>query len=152
MKKRLYQDSLSKYMVSYALNDTKGVHKLLRDRYFISERRYKGDTAASDILIDLNHAIEIADLSPRQTEAVALVYGYWQLTQSEAAEVMGISQKQVNKHIKEAVKKIADIFKQWNYGEIDLYLMPQTEVETVESEVMSVAEHRSVVYGTDKRD
>ncbi|MEV2911157.1 RNA polymerase subunit sigma, partial [Paenibacillus larvae] len=76
-----------KYTQTYALNTPKGVKSLLQDRYRIAERRFKGDTAASDILIDLSSAIESAGLTQRQAEALALVHGKWQLTHQEAANV-----------------------------------------------------------------
>ncbi|MDT2208242.1 DUF134 domain-containing protein, partial [Paenibacillus larvae] len=94
------------------------VARLLRDRYRIAERRFKGDTAASDILIDLASAIESAGLTQRQAEALALVHGKWQLTQSEAAEVMGVKQQVVSEFLREVYGKLAAICRKWNYGEI----------------------------------
>lgn len=64
-----------KYTQTYALNTAKGVEKLLRDRHKIAARRFTGDYAACDIIIDLNEAIDRAKLSRRQAEAVALLYG-----------------------------------------------------------------------------
>ncbi|MEV2911129.1 RNA polymerase subunit sigma [Paenibacillus larvae] len=107
-----------KYTQTYALNTPKGVARLLRDRYRIAERRFKGDTAASDILIDLSSAIESAGLTQRQAEALALVHGKWQLTQSEAAEVMGVKQQVVSQFLREVYGKLAAIYRRWNYGEI----------------------------------
>lgn len=104
--------------VKYALNDSAGVRSLLRDRYRIAERRFRGDTAASDILIDLNSAIESAGLTDRQAEALAYVYGYWQLTQAEAAKVMGITQQAVGQALDSAVERISTVFKRWSYGEV----------------------------------
>lgn len=105
------------YEVKYALNDAVGVKALLRDRHRIAERRYKGDTAASDILIDLHSAIYNADLTDRQTEAIAWVYGR-DLTQAKAAEIMGIAQKNVSEAIDRAAEAIAAVFARWEYGEV----------------------------------
>lgn len=104
--------------VKYALNDKGGVRLILRDRYVIANRRERGDYAASDILIDLASAIESAGLTDRQAEALALVYGYWQLTQGEAAQTMGIRQNTVSELLDIACERIASIFDKWNYGEI----------------------------------
>ncbi|AXF39841.1 RNA polymerase subunit sigma [Paenibacillus phage Ley] len=112
------QEKDRKYTQTYALNTPKGVARLLRDRYRIAERRFKGDTAASDILIDLSSAIESAGLTQRQAEALALVHGKWQLTQSEAAEVMGVKQQVVSQFLREVYGKLAAIYRKWSYGEI----------------------------------
>lgn len=105
------------YEVKYALNDAAGVKALLRDRHRIAERRYKGDTAASDILIDLHSAINSAGLTERQTEAIAWVYGL-DLTQKDAAALMGISQQAVALFADEAAQKIAAVFERWEYGDV----------------------------------
>lgn len=112
---------------TYALNDAAGVKALLRDRYRIAERRFRGDTAASDILIDLNSAIESASLTERQTEAIAYVYGKWQLTQKEAAEAMGVGQDSVSDFVNGAAERIAAVFRRWEYGSVTVEL---TEGET----------------------
>ncbi|MMZ45490.1 Sigma-70, region 4 [compost metagenome] len=105
------------YAVKYALNDAAGVRSLLRDRHRISSARFRGDTAASDILIDLHSAINSAGLTERQTEAIAWVYGV-DLTQKEAAAIMGITQQAVAKMADEAVAKMAAVYRRWDYGEI----------------------------------
>lgn len=105
------------YTQSYALNTPAGVKSLLRDRHRISERRFKGDTAASDIIIDLHSAIESASLTDRQAEAIAWVYGL-DLTQQQTAEIMSVGQRSVSQFIDEAAEKMAAIFRKWNYSEI----------------------------------
>ncbi|MFD2671040.1 sigma factor-like helix-turn-helix DNA-binding protein [Marinicrinis sediminis] len=119
------------YAVQYQLDHTKGVRKLLSDRYLIAERRYKGDTDASDILIDLSRAIDMASLSDKQAEAVALVYGYWQLTQQEAGQVMQVSQKQVSTYLTGAIRAITAVFKEWEYGQIIVELAWEEEADYV---------------------
>lgn len=105
------------YNVTYSLNDANGVRTLLRDRHRIAERRFRGDVAASDILIDLHSAINSAGLTERQTEAIAWVYGR-DLTQAMAAEIMGIAQKNVSEAIDRAAEAIAGVFARWEYGEV----------------------------------
>ncbi|QOT13713.1 DUF134 domain-containing protein (plasmid) [Paenibacillus sp. JNUCC32] len=105
------------YEVKYALNDAAGVKALLRDRHRIAERRYKGDTAASDILIDLHSAINSAGLTERQTEAIAWVYGV-DLTQKDAAALMAVSREAITQFIGEAASRIAAVFARWEYGEV----------------------------------
>ncbi|MBJ6364171.1 RNA polymerase subunit sigma [Paenibacillus sp. GCM10012307] len=109
-----------KYTVKYALNAAAGVKSLLRDRHKIGLRRFTGDTAASDILIDLASAINTAGLTERQTEAVALVYGPWDLTQADAATVMGVGQDSVSDFLNGAARRIAAVYERWEYGEIEV--------------------------------
>ena len=105
------------YSVKYALSTAAGVKSLLRDRHRISSARFKGDTAASDILLDLNSAIYNAGLTERQTEAVALISGM-DLTQAAAARVMGIARQVVAKMYDEAAEKLAAVYRKWEYGEV----------------------------------
>ena len=107
------------YAVKYALNDAAGVRALLRDRHDISSRRFRGDTAASDILIDLHSAMNSAGLSDRQTEAIAWVYGAG-VTQADAGRIMGVTQQAVAAALDDAVTKIAAVYQRWNYGEIEV--------------------------------
>ncbi|MEK5396000.1 sigma factor-like helix-turn-helix DNA-binding protein [Paenibacillus sp. FSL K6-2859] len=58
-----------------------------------------------------------AGLTDRQTESIAWVYGA-DLTQSDAAKAMGISQPTVKQSVDEAAEKIAAVYKWWEYGEI----------------------------------
>jgi len=109
------------YTQKYALNTAGGVKALLRDRHQIANRRFKGDTAASDILMDLHSAIESAELTERQAEAVAWVYGV-DATQTEAARIMGITQPTLSECLSGAEERIASVFTRWNYGEISVEL------------------------------
>ncbi|MCD9024338.1 RNA polymerase subunit sigma [Cohnella silvisoli] len=102
---------------TYALNTVAGVKALLRDRHTIASRRFRGDTAASDILIDLHSAIESAELSNNQAEVIAWLYGL-DFTQGTAAQIMGISQKNVSEYADIALERIAAVFKRWGYSEI----------------------------------
>ncbi|MHA7962858.1 sigma factor-like helix-turn-helix DNA-binding protein [Paenibacillus sp. CAU 1782] len=108
-----------KYTETYSLSTAAGVKRLLRDRHRIAARRFKGDTAASDILIDLHSAINSAGLTDRQTEAVAWVYGA-DVTQAKAAEIMGITQQNVGDYVETAAVKIAVVYKRWEYGDVKI--------------------------------
>ncbi|MFF2886663.1 sigma factor-like helix-turn-helix DNA-binding protein [Paenibacillus sp. NPDC057967] len=110
-----------KYMESYSLSTAAGVKALLRDRHRIGARRYKGDTAASDILIDLHSAINSAGLTDRQTEAVALVYGA-DATLEKAGEIMGCTKQGVKAFVDGAAERVAAVFKRWEYGEVTVQL------------------------------
>src|SRR5690606_18407962 len=102
------------YTESYALSTPAGVKKLLRDRHKIASRRYSGDTAASDILLDLHSAIDAAGLTDRQAEAVGWVYGV-DITQGAAARIMGVSREAVKDLLFQATKRIAAVYRRWNY-------------------------------------
>lgn len=97
----------------YKLTTPAGVKRLLRDRHDIAERRYKGDTDASDILLDLYDAIDSAGLSDQQALAIALLYGPAQLTQEEAAEILKLDRSSITKMIDRAVQKIARVYRKW---------------------------------------
>lgn len=105
------------YEVKYALNSAAGVKALLRDRHRIGSARFRGDTAASDILIDLHSAIYNAGLTERQTEAIAWVYGA-DITQKDTAEIMGITRQAVALLADEAAGKIAEVYRKWEYGAV----------------------------------
>ena len=105
------------YEIKYALNDAAGVKALLRDRHRISSARFRGDYAASDILIDLHSAMNSAGLTERQTEAIAWVYGA-DLTQAKAAEIMGVSPQAIDQFVDGAACKIAAVYTRWEYGDL----------------------------------
>lgn len=107
------------FTVKYALNTADGVKALLRDRHRISSARFRGDTAASDILIDLHSAIYNAGLTDRQTEAIAWVYGV-DVTQSEAARQMGITRQAVALLADQASEKLAAVYAHWDYEAIEV--------------------------------
>lgn len=117
-----------KYTQTYALNTQAGVKRLLRDRHRIASRRFSGDTAASDVIIDLHSAINSAGLTDRQAEAVAWVYGA-DVTQQRAAEIMGIAQKNVSEYVDIAVERIAAVYARWDYGEVSVELTVDNEEE-----------------------
>ena len=71
-----------------------------------------GDYGAVDVMVDMERAIELAGLTPRQ--AFALYYvcikGY---TQEEVAKILNATQQYVSALLKKATAKIADVFKRW---------------------------------------
>jgi len=92
---------------------------ILRNYHALVERQYKGDVDAICTLVDLADAIERANLTDRQTEALRYVYGD-DLTQKVAGERMGISQPNVTAYIDTAVEKIDAIYEYigWHNGDI----------------------------------
>ena len=105
------------YSVKYTLNDATGVKALLRDRHKLASRRFTGDMAASDIIIDLHSAMNTAGLTERQTEAIAWVYGA-DLSPADTANLMGVSRQAVEQFIDGASEKIAKVYTTWDYGEV----------------------------------
>lgn len=105
------------YEARYALDSAEGVRLLLGEYHALRLRRFNGDTAASDILIDLATAIERAGLTDRQRQAVELVY-FADMSQVDTAERLSVSKQTVNRLITVAAVKIARVYEKWaRYGE-----------------------------------
>ncbi|NYV67580.1 DUF134 domain-containing protein [Bacillus sp. Gen3] len=102
-----------KYEVKYALDSADGVKLLLGDYNALTQRRYAGDYAACDILIDLETAIERAGLTDRQREALRLVF-VGEYTQVETAQALGVSKQTVNRLIAVAAAKVARVYEAWS--------------------------------------
>jgi DNA-directed RNA polymerase specialized sigma24 family protein len=80
-------------------------------------RQFQGDYDAVVLLVDLRKAIEMAQLTGRQSEALRLVYEE-DLTQEEAGKRMGIGRRAVGYHVEDAIKAISEIYYYWaNHGE-----------------------------------
>ncbi|WP_079516544.1 sigma factor-like helix-turn-helix DNA-binding protein [Rossellomorea marisflavi] len=88
------------------------VEALLEHLDGLQEKRNMGMYHLSDELLDLEHAIKDADLTDRQLAAIELYFaqGY---TQHEAAPMLGVSRQMVAKHLESAIRKIANIYEQW---------------------------------------
>lgn len=86
--------------------------RLLRNYPAFCSRQYAGDFAATDILIDLERAIELAKLTDRQREALRYVYEE-DLQQRRAGELMGVSQQSVAEYEATGVAKIAEVYEAW---------------------------------------
>lgn len=84
--------------------------KLLLADYqkFVSRKRC-GDYDAATILIDIHKAIELANLTDRQRQAIELVY-FGELTQAEAGVRMGVGQDTISRHIDAANSTSLRIF------------------------------------------
>ena len=95
----------------------------------MKQRRFAGDYAACDVLIDLERAIELAGLTARQAEALALVYGE-DLTQVEAGRRMGLDKRGVNNLLDRAIEAITDVYTYWvahGEGYTTTYVREDTE-------------------------
>jgi RNA polymerase sigma factor (sigma-70 family) len=97
-----------------ALDSPANLRILLSDYQALLNRQYQGDYDAVVLLVDLRKAIEMAQLTGRQSEALRLVYEE-DLTQEEAGKRMGVSQQAVDQHISGAVEAIADIYYYWSH-------------------------------------
>ncbi|MFZ4454313.1 hypothetical protein [Salibacterium aidingense] len=114
----------------YALDSPAGVRKILRDYHALLERQYKGDYDAVVILNDLQRAVDQAQLTRRQRQAVYYVY-VRDLTQSDAGKAIGVAQHSLAGLLARAEAEIAAVFEAWawqdegyaihydNYGEAE---------------------------------
>ncbi|WHX88944.1 sigma factor-like helix-turn-helix DNA-binding protein [Bacillus paralicheniformis] len=100
------------FEATYALDNAEGVKTLLSDYPKFVSRKRLGEYEAAEVLLDLHNAVELADLTDRQREAIRLVY-FEDLTQVEAGKRMGIAKQNVEAYISKAAEKIADIYYYW---------------------------------------
>lgn len=106
----------AQYEEKYALHTSKGVGRLLKDIHKLEIRAYeKGDMAAVDIMIDLTSAIEQADLTQKQRDAIHYVYEL-DLEQGPASEKLGIHFSTLSRNLKAALGKIARVYQLWKYN------------------------------------
>lgn len=96
--------SLSKYEVY--------VKALLEGYEELNEKKHAGKWSLVDTLNDLDRAIELAKLTERQRQVVDLACRQG-LTQDHVAHELGTSQPNVAIHLDAAVRKIANIYEQW---------------------------------------
>lgn len=97
---------------NYALDNPKSIDLLLRHLPYMQERRYNGDYAASDVLMDMETAISQADLTDRQCQVLRLVY-LEDMKQTQVAVEMGITAPTVNLYKRLLAQKIAAVFERW---------------------------------------
>lgn len=92
---------------------------ILRNLHALNERRYVGDTNASDTLVDFADAVKRASLTARQSEALRLVY-VEDLTQKVAGERMGIERSALTEHLRLAIESIDELIEYiaWHNGEL----------------------------------
>jgi DNA-directed RNA polymerase specialized sigma24 family protein len=108
---------LNRYAAKYALNSPKGVQRLLGDYHHLYARRIdKSDFPASDILMDLRLAIAKAGLTDRQRQALRLYYIELKTQEEVAMEMDGITQAGVHYHLQGALKRLATVYRRWDYG------------------------------------
>jgi DNA-directed RNA polymerase specialized sigma24 family protein len=100
-----------------ALDTPQNLRILLSDYHALLGRQYQGDYSAIDILVDLRKAIEMAQLTGRQSEALRLVYEE-DLTQEEAGKRMGVNRIVVLEHVEKAIEAISEVYYYWSrHGE-----------------------------------
>ncbi|OUA56832.1 sigma factor-like helix-turn-helix DNA-binding protein [Bacillus thuringiensis] len=97
---------------NYALDNPKSIDLLLRHLPYMQERRFNGDYAAADILIDLETAISNADLTDRQRQVLRLVY-FEDMKQRDVAISLGITAPTVSLYKQLLAQKIAAVFEFW---------------------------------------
>ncbi|MDA1545842.1 sigma factor-like helix-turn-helix DNA-binding protein [Bacillus cereus group sp. TH253LC] len=96
----------------YALDNPKSIDLLLRHLPYMQERRFNGDYAASDVLMDMETAISNADLTNRQRQVLRLLY-FEDMKQTQIAGLLGIKQQTVDLYKRLLAKKIAAVFERW---------------------------------------
>jgi DNA-directed RNA polymerase specialized sigma24 family protein len=100
-----------------ALDTPANLRILLSDYHALVNRQYMGDYEAVILLTDLRKAIELAQLTGRQSEALRLVYEE-DLTQEEAGKRMGLDKQGVNNLLDRAIDGISEIYYYWSrHGE-----------------------------------
>lgn len=101
------------------MTQIKRAKAILRNYHALEARKYVGDLDAICTLVDLERAIELAELTARQAEALRLVYGE-DLTQKSAGERMGIDISRVSHLIAEVIEAIDEVYEYWAwYDELE---------------------------------
>ncbi|PAE24050.1 sigma factor-like helix-turn-helix DNA-binding protein [Bacillus sp. 7894-2] len=88
------------------------VKALLEFRDELEEKKYLGLWHLPDELADLDEAIELAELTIKQREVIDLLYVKY-FDGVEVAEKLGVEPSTVTRHAQAAVRKIANIYEQW---------------------------------------
>jgi DNA-directed RNA polymerase specialized sigma24 family protein len=100
-----------------ALDNPQNLRILLSDYHALLNRQYQGDYDAVVLLVDLRKAVELAQLTGRQSEALRLVYEE-DLTQEEAGKRMGLDKPGVNNLLDRAIEGISEVYWYWSrHGE-----------------------------------
>ncbi|WHY01857.1 sigma factor-like helix-turn-helix DNA-binding protein [Neobacillus sp. DY30] len=100
-----------------ALDSPANLRILLSDYHALINRQYQGDYDAVVLLADLSTAIEMAQLTGRQRQALRLVYEE-DLTQEEAGKRLGIGRRAVGYHVEDAINAISEVYWYWSrHGE-----------------------------------
>lgn len=100
----------------YVLNTEEGVESLLKDVEKIRSNSYaRGDMASIDLLVDLEHAIRVSEMTLKQRQAIKLLY-YKDLSVISVASIMDCDISTVSRHRKAGLKHITKIFTKWEYA------------------------------------
>jgi DNA-directed RNA polymerase specialized sigma subunit len=100
-----------------ALDSPQNLRILLSDLQALINRQYMGDYDAVILLTDLRKAIDMAQLTGRQSTALRLVYEE-DLTQEEAGKRMGLDKPGVNNLLDRAIEAISEVYYYWSrHGE-----------------------------------
>jgi DNA-directed RNA polymerase specialized sigma subunit len=101
-----------RYDAEFTLDTAEGIERLLNNFTKMENNALQGDYTAVDIMVDLAHAIKIADLTEKQWDVLNYycVQGY---TQKETAQLVGVSQQRVGTIVATATLKIAEVFAFW---------------------------------------
>ncbi|WP_066639614.1 sigma factor-like helix-turn-helix DNA-binding protein [Desulfolucanica intricata] len=91
------------YKWEYSTRSVKGI---LYNIHRIKEERYHGSEHAQVLYADITTAINKAGLSDRQKAVIGVVF-IEDMTQTQAAAVLGISQQAIEQNITTAARKIA---------------------------------------------
>jgi DNA-directed RNA polymerase specialized sigma24 family protein len=97
-----------------ALDNPAGLRILLSDYHALVNRQYQGDYDAVVLLADLKQAVEMAQLTGRQSEALRLVCEE-DLTQEEAGKRMGLDKPGVNNLLDRAIEAISEVYYYWSH-------------------------------------
>lgn len=89
---------------------------LLENHDALVQRRYVGDMAASDELLDLATAIEKAGLTERQAQVIKLRY-VDDLSKTQAAKNLGIAVPTLHEFERLAIDKIDSVYGRWEARE-----------------------------------
>lgn len=100
-------------------NISEQIKRLFENIHALNERKYKGDTDAICILLDLERAIELAKLTNRQRQALYYVY-IEGMTQKKVGKRLQIDQSKVSVYADNAISKITRVYKEvYKFGDSD---------------------------------
>ena len=92
---------------------------VLMNLHALRIRSSVGDMDAVDALADFDRAVALARLTKRQKEALHLVYER-DLSQTDAARIMNVSQPAVADFLKKATDRIDDVYEYWAWHDGEL--------------------------------
>lgn len=102
-----------KLISKYNLQKPQGVTNLFEDIHKLREQRFRGTdtTLLSSLLVDLERLHVKSELTERQLQAIWYKYEL-DLPQGDVAEIMGISQQAVSKHLNRAIARMVIVAKE----------------------------------------